>query len=61
MVEGGKTQSCAKVFDGDRNVSSSVGDCAGNEVGCGMICAGVVELRHLFGVEEIWNIGKCVP
>ena len=42
-------------------MSSAVGDCAGDEVSIGVVCAGVIELRHLLGVEEVWDVCKSVP
>ena len=61
MLKSGETKSGAEVFDGDRHVSCPVGDCAGEEVGIWIVCAGVIKLRHLFGVEEVWKICKGVP
>ena len=41
-------------------MSGTVGDCAGNKVGAGVVSASVVKLRHLLGVEEIRDIGEGV-
>ena len=61
MVEGRKTQGGANIFHRNGDVACAVGDCPRNKVGGGMICAGVVELRHLFGVKEGGNVCESVP
>ena len=60
MVEGGKTQGGTDVLDRDGDVTRAISNRPCNKLCGGMICTSVVELTHLFGVEEGRNVSKGV-